>query len=116
MDTYFKPETGSLVLVIDPQESDRSAVLMELIFEEEKQRGVRVPDMPKNFFTDMAAAKQKFRVEFGFEYLGPVLAFLEESCFEMAAREIDPTKVARALDKIGQWRCGDDWIGTTTIQ
>lgn len=79
MDAGYNKATGGLSLCFTPLESDEAAVLMQLVWEEQWEKGTTVPDFNEDFFRQLATSTEKIPIEFDFEYLGFVIAFLEES-------------------------------------
>ena len=89
MDARYDRATGSLSLCFSPSVSWEVAVLMQLVWEEEWQKGTTVPDLSEDYFKQLAVAKEYIPLEFDFEYLTFVIAFLEEVCVQSVCNDVD---------------------------
>ena len=78
MDLKFSSSVGILTLCFNPSETVRASVLMQSLFEDEKERGNSVPNFGQDFFKDFASAEDGVNIVFNFKYLGLALRFIEE--------------------------------------
>lgn len=103
MDVRFSPNDGKTILSFLPRETDRLSVLMQLVIEEEKRRGVQVPAFGKDFFKSFATSKDKFVVEFDFSLLPFTIAYLDEVIEEMLEYGSDPTELDCFVEQINSF-------------
>lgn len=91
METKFDVKNGNMMLCFEPRETDSLAILMQLVLEEQEEKGKCIPHLEKDFFKRFATSLTPFRVEFGFKYLDFVLIFLEETLVVMEDSGADTT-------------------------
>ncbi|HAS84871.1 MAG TPA: hypothetical protein DCS23_02210 [Candidatus Yonathbacteria bacterium] len=73
---------------------------MQLVIEEEKTKGTRVPVFEKDFFKNFSTSRKKFVVEFNFELLPFTIAYLDEVIEEMVEYGSNPTDLDNFVDQI----------------
>jgi len=78
MEATFNSEEGKLVLCFKPDETDEASIHLQLLFEDEKNKGHSVPNFGKDFFINLATSKKKARVVFTFKHLGVAICFIDE--------------------------------------
>jgi len=101
MDVQFYPKNCELVISFEPTEAPDSAFLLQLVWEEEWQRGTTVPDFRNgDFFQKLASSKRKACVKFDYLYLEFIIVFLEETCIELADKGIDTTMLEQFLSSV----------------
>lgn len=100
MDVRFNPNEGKTTLSFLPKETDRLSVLMQLVIEEEKKRGMQVPNFGKDFFKSFATSKDRFVVEFDFNLLPFTIEYLDEVIEEMLECGSDPTELDSFVEQI----------------
>lgn len=100
MDAHFDPKECRTTISFLPKEADRLSVLMQLVIEEEKKKGTRIPHLENSFFIDLATTKVKFSVEFDFESLPFIIAYLDEVINEMQENGGDATDLNDFVGKI----------------
>lgn len=103
MDVRFSPNDGKTTLSFLPKETDRLSVLMQLVIEEEKKRGMQVPDFGKDFFKSFATSKDKFVIEFDFSLLPFTIVYLDEVIEEMLEYGSDPTELDGFVEQINSF-------------
>ncbi|HAT68330.1 MAG: hypothetical protein A2481_02680 [Candidatus Yonathbacteria bacterium RIFOXYC2_FULL_47_9] len=104
METKFDVRNGNLMLCFDPRETDSLAILMQLVLEEQEEKGKCTPRLEKDFFKNFAASLTPFHVEFGFEYLDFAIIFLEETLVIMEDSGADTTILWNFLSSIREYR------------
>ena len=103
MDVRFDPNQGKTTLSFVPKETDQLSVLMQLVIEEEKIRGTKVPDFEKDFFKRFATSKDKFVIELDFNFLPFTIAYLDEVIEEMLENGSDPTDLDCFVEQINSF-------------
>lgn len=109
MDVRYNPLEGDLTICFNPRDAESLALLMELVIEEEKERGTHVPNFDKDFFEKFSTSREKFSIKFGFEHLEFGVIFLEEVCEEMIDEGSDPTMLEHFLDEVAPY-CTDNAV------
>jgi len=94
----YDKKAWELTIFIEPHEADRSSLLMQLVLEEEWQKGTSVPNLKEDFFRELAVTRERFPVVFDYEYLEFVIRFLEETCVEQKEHGI-------SVDTIEDFMC-----------
>lgn len=97
MDAQYSRATGSLDLCFQPDESLEAATLLQLVWEEEWQKGTLVPDYSLDFFKELAVATKRTPVKFEFEFLEFAIAFLEEAIIQIPSSPADVDILANFL-------------------
>lgn len=103
MDVRYDPNEGKTTLIFSPKESDRLSLLMQLVIEEERVRGTRVPSFNEDFFRGFAGATEKFTVELKFEYLAFAVIYLDEIIEVMIDDDNDPTDLDSFVEQINEF-------------
>jgi len=83
MNAGYDRETGSLSICFRPGESWEAAVLMQLVWEDERRKGTIVPDYGEDFFGKLTRSREEIPIAIDFEYLEFAIAFLKEACTEL---------------------------------
>jgi hypothetical protein len=110
MDARYNRATGSLNLCFHPWESWEVAVLMQLVWEEEWQKGTTVPDFSEDFFKQLAVSREKIPLEFDFEYLEFAIAFLEEACAKLTGSDSGMTVLEKFVLELREYCSGGQKI------
>lgn len=104
-----KPGEGNLIICFRPREAEKFALLMELVFEEERERGTFVPTFEEDFFEKLAKSEEEISIEFPFQFLEVGIIFLEEIYLEMLEDDCDTSVIEHFLDRISPL-CGDNSV------
>lgn len=104
MDVKYEVEgKGSIVIALDPREVANSAILMQLVLEEEGRKGTLVPDLKNDFFENLAKAEKKVHIKFDYEYFPFAITFLEEMCGEWGKAGGNTHGLEKFLDELFQY-------------
>lgn len=98
MQPEYDETTGNLRIWFHPDESEEGAVLLQLVMEEQQERGEDVPLLSSSFFRDIATARQTFPIDFGFKYLGFVLLVIKEAVKVGQECEVDTFDLEQFVD------------------
>lgn len=103
MDVRYNSENGNLSISFTPVETREFALLMELVFEDEWERGTCVPDLNKEFFRTFATSIEKVKIDFDFDYLEFCLVFLEEVYYKMLDDGVDSAELGSFLSEVSEF-------------
>ncbi|OHA83409.1 MAG: hypothetical protein A2937_03765 [Candidatus Yonathbacteria bacterium RIFCSPLOWO2_01_FULL_47_33b] len=102
MDARYDRATRSLFLAFTPLEADEAAVLMQLVWEDEWQKGTTVPDYSDDFFKQIAVSREKIPVELEFEFQEFAIVFLEEACARLLINDATIAELKKFLVELRQ--------------
>lgn len=109
MDANFSSSKCNLTLCFKPHETNDAALCMQLLFEEEKDKGRSVPTFEKNFFKKFADATEPIRLVFEFDDLGFAISFIEEvidKTYEYDGNSEHVVMLVQFLNELEQWYPG----------
>jgi hypothetical protein len=89
VDTRYNSKSGNISIIFTPVEAKELSLIMEMVIEEEWEKGTSVPDLKKDFFRNLETSAENTRIDFDFEYLKFCIVFLAEVHDEMVENEID---------------------------
>lgn len=100
MDVLYRTEEGSLCICFEDYEASDLAVTMQLVFEDEKKRGKRVPPFGRDFFKEISNTKGKVAINFDVEYFECAFVFLEAVREKMIDNNSDTAGLGVFLEQV----------------